>query len=89
MTAQWRDAVSGAAPVMGMAVAERADLAEHLATLTPEQWGAPSLCAGSRVRDVVAHMTSYDGMTWAGVLKRGASGVQAGSHQRPRRGGGA
>jgi uncharacterized protein (TIGR03083 family) len=25
--------------------------------LTPEQWGSPSLCAGWRVREVVAHMT--------------------------------
>ena len=39
---------------------ERADLAEFLATLSPEQWEAPTLCAGWRVRDVVAHMLNYD-----------------------------
>ncbi|GAA4426026.1 maleylpyruvate isomerase family mycothiol-dependent enzyme [Georgenia halophila] len=37
--------------------AERARLAELLAGLTAEQWAAPSLCAGWRVREVVAHMT--------------------------------
>jgi uncharacterized protein (TIGR03083 family) len=37
--------------------AERARLAALLADLTPEQWGAESLCSGWRVREVVAHMT--------------------------------
>jgi len=37
--------------------AERARLADLLATLGPEQWSAPSLCAGWRVREVVAHIT--------------------------------
>lgn len=37
--------------------AERERLVELLAGLTPEQWAAPSLCAGWRVRDVVAHIT--------------------------------
>ena len=39
---------------------ERADLAAFLATLSPQQWQAPTLCAGWRVRDVVAHVISYD-----------------------------
>ena len=38
-------------------IAERTDLAEILAGLTPEQWGHPSLCVGWRTREVVAHMT--------------------------------
>jgi len=38
-------------------VAERRELAAMLAELTAEQWGAPSLCAGWRVREVLAHMT--------------------------------
>jgi uncharacterized protein (TIGR03083 family) len=38
-------------------VAERTELAAMLGELTPEQWAAPSLCAGWRVREVVAHMT--------------------------------
>jgi len=38
-------------------VAERTELAAMLAGLRPEQWDAPTLCAGWRVREVVAHMT--------------------------------
>jgi uncharacterized protein (TIGR03083 family) len=37
--------------------AERGDQAEVLATLRPGQWDAPTLCAGWRVREVVAHTT--------------------------------
>jgi uncharacterized protein (TIGR03083 family) len=37
--------------------AERERLAALLADLTEEQWDAPSLCAGWRVREVVAHIT--------------------------------
>jgi uncharacterized protein (TIGR03083 family) len=43
-----------------LAEAERRDLADLLADLTLEEWNAPSLCAGWRVRDVVAHMFSYE-----------------------------
>ncbi|MFD6060659.1 maleylpyruvate isomerase family mycothiol-dependent enzyme [Rhodococcus wratislaviensis] len=39
-------------------VAERHDLATVLAGLTPEQWDAPTLCEGWRVREVVAHITT-------------------------------
>ncbi len=39
---------------------ERADLAGFLATLTPQQWQAPTLCGDWRVRDVVAHVICYD-----------------------------
>ena len=49
---------------MRLACDERADLAEFLATLTPEQWEAPTLCTLWRVRDVVAHIYSYE-ETWA------------------------
>ncbi|GGU96481.1 hypothetical protein GCM10010260_34980 [Streptomyces filipinensis] len=37
--------------------AERRELADLLDALTPGQWDAPSLCAGWRVREVVAHMS--------------------------------
>ncbi|MEZ0070206.1 uncharacterized protein (TIGR03083 family) [Streptacidiphilus sp. MAP12-20] len=37
--------------------AERERLAALLADLTEAQWDAPSLCAGWRVREVVAHIT--------------------------------
>ncbi len=35
---------------------QRRDVADFLAELQPQQWDAESLCAGWRVRDVVAHM---------------------------------
>ncbi|MBC2644129.1 MULTISPECIES: maleylpyruvate isomerase family mycothiol-dependent enzyme [unclassified Rhodococcus (in: high G+C Gram-positive bacteria)] len=37
--------------------AQRRDVASMLAGLTPEQWDAPSLCAGWRTREVIAHIT--------------------------------
>ncbi len=37
--------------------AERERLAAILGGLTPEHWSAPSLCAGWRVQDAVAHIT--------------------------------
>jgi uncharacterized protein (TIGR03083 family) len=36
--------------------AERRDIVELLTDLRPEEWLAPSLCAGWRVRDVAAHL---------------------------------
>ena len=47
---------------------ERRALASALATLTPEQWEAPSLCVGWRVRDVVAHVTMSFRYTLAQVV---------------------
>ena len=38
---------------------ERTDLVDLLRTLSAEEWEVPSLCAGWRVRDVVAHLL-YD-----------------------------
>lgn len=35
---------------------ERAELAELLSGLTPQQWATPSLCAGWTVREVAAHV---------------------------------
>lgn len=37
--------------------AERRELAAVLAGLPPESWDSPTLCAGWRVREVVAHIT--------------------------------
>ena len=39
--------------------AERERLAALLGGLSPEQWAAPSLCAGWAVGDVAAHITSF------------------------------
>ncbi len=48
---------------------ERGRLADLLATLTPDEWDAPSLCDGWRVRDVAAHaITSADYSTPAMLL---------------------
>ncbi len=57
-----------------MATAERTDLADLLETLTPGQWEVPSLCEGWRVRDVVAHVTSFDGVSLLGMLRRAIRG---------------
>ncbi len=43
--------------------AERRRLAALLAQLTEQQWETPSLCAGWRVREVVAHVTMPYRMT--------------------------
>src|SRR5690349_16903262 len=57
-----------------MATAERTDLADLLETLTPGQWEVPSLCQGWRVRDVVAHVMSFDGVTLLGMFRRAIRG---------------
>ena len=60
--------------VMDLAEAERTDFAAFLATLAPEQWEAPTLCAKWRVRDVVAHVISYDGLGPVELATRFVSG---------------
>ncbi|MBI5337581.1 MAG: maleylpyruvate isomerase family mycothiol-dependent enzyme [Mycolicibacterium rufum] len=42
-----------------LATDERRDFADLVAGLGREQWLAPSLCAGWRVRDVAAHVVAY------------------------------
>lgn len=53
---------------------ERSDLADFLATLTPEQWESDSLCDGWRVRDVVAHVFGYEDLGLLGLAGRLVSG---------------
>lgn len=53
-----------------MTTAERTDLADFLAELEPEQWQANSLCEGWRVRDVVAHVMSFDDIGLLGMFHR-------------------
>jgi uncharacterized protein (TIGR03083 family) len=43
--------------IQDLIAAERRDLAALLEDLSPAQWVAPSLCAGWRVAEVVAHVT--------------------------------
>jgi uncharacterized protein (TIGR03083 family) len=64
--------------VMGLATDERLDLADLLDTLTPEQWEAPSLCQGWSVRDVVAHVVSYEELGMTGLLARRLRGLGRG-----------
>ena len=56
--------------VTDLARAERADLLAFLRTLTPAQWESPSLCEGWSVRDVVAHIVSYDGIEPQEIVAR-------------------
>ncbi|HXS86403.1 MAG TPA: maleylpyruvate isomerase family mycothiol-dependent enzyme [Mycobacterium sp.] len=60
--------------LMELAYAERADLAAFLATLTPDEWQAPSLCHKWTVKDVVAHVVSYEELSPLGLAKRFAKG---------------
>jgi uncharacterized protein (TIGR03083 family) len=57
--------------------AERDRLASLFGALTPEQWDAPSRCAGWRVREVIAHVTMPFRATpiavMAGVARAGFS----------------
>ena len=66
--------MSASGDTMGLAVRERADFADFLATLTPAQWAAPSLCAQWTVRELVAHTASYDELSWPDTLRRFARG---------------
>jgi len=58
---------------MGLARDERADLSAFLAKLSSQQWDAPTLCEKWRVRDVVAHIISYDDLDRRGLIKRFAA----------------
>ena len=59
---------------MSAAEQERRDLADFLSTLSPEQWDAPTLCSEWRVRDVVAHIVSYEQANHATLGKRVVQG---------------
>lgn len=55
---------------LDMAHAEREELAELLTELTPRQWEHATLCEGWCVREVVAHVVSYDDLTPVSYAKR-------------------
>jgi uncharacterized protein (TIGR03083 family) len=59
---------------MDMAYDERTDLAAFLKTLSPQEWHMPSLCEKWTVKDVVAHMLSYEELSPPGLVKRFAKG---------------
>lgn len=58
------------ADVMAMAMRERAEFADLVDSLSPEQWDAPSLCESWSVRDVVAHVISYEELGWPRTFLR-------------------
>jgi uncharacterized protein (TIGR03083 family) len=51
-------------------VAERLDLIDLVEDLEPEEWEVPSLCRRWRVRDVVAHLVSYEGQSATALASR-------------------
>ncbi len=59
---------------MQMACEEREDFADFLDGLLPEQWEQPSLCELWRVRDVVAHVISYEELSRWQLVRRFARG---------------
>jgi uncharacterized protein (TIGR03083 family) len=86
--------VTAVVDTMALARDERTDMAEFLASLSPEQWDAPTLCADWRVRELVAHMYSYDDLGMARTVARmvtsgfntdraNAVGVAEHAHKRP------
>ena len=68
MTRTTRNTRTARPDYMAMAMAERAEIADLVASLTPEQWDARTLCEGWRVRDVVAHMFSYEELSTLGLI---------------------
>lgn len=66
--------------IMQMACDEREEFAELLAGLSPEQWEHPSLCELWRVRDVVAHVISYEELGKWQLVRRFAKGWFVPSH---------
>jgi uncharacterized protein (TIGR03083 family) len=58
------------ASVVDMVRGEREDLATLLIDLNPAQWNHPTLCSQWRVRDLAAHVISYDGLSYAQIAKR-------------------
>lgn len=60
---------------------ERTDLASFLAELTADEWQHPSLCTKWTVKDVVAHVVSYEELGTAGLLKRFAKGMVVNANQ--------
>lgn len=68
--------VSGMGDNFDLIARERRALADLLATLTPEQWTAPSLCGAWTVKDVAAHLlvgptAGLPEFTWAMFRARG------------------
>ncbi len=57
-------------PWLDLARAEREDFAAFLETLSPEQWEAPTLCDRWNVREVAAHVISFDELRGVALVRR-------------------
>ena len=60
---------------LSLARDERLEFAHFLGGLTAEQWLAPTLCPDWRVRDVVAHTMSYEGLSTSALVARFLRGL--------------
>jgi uncharacterized protein (TIGR03083 family) len=60
--------------LMDLAYEERVDLAAFLKSLAPQDWTAPTLCEKWTVKDVVAHVVSYEELTPFALARRFAKG---------------
>lgn len=60
---------------MQLACEERQDFVDFLDGLSEEQWEQPSLCELWRVRDVVAHVVSYEELSRWQLVRRFAKGT--------------
>lgn len=54
--------------LMRLAQEERADILALLQQLAPRQWATTSLCSAWTVRDVAAHIVSYDELSHLGLV---------------------
>jgi len=61
---------------------ERAELSELLAELTPAQWDAATLCKQWSVRQVVAHIYSYEGFPSASPARLVSGATRPGQRRR-------
>lgn len=61
----------------GMVLDERAELVELLRGLSEQEWETPSLCAGWRVRDVVAHLLqdTLSPLGYAGLVMKSRGSI--------------
>lgn len=86
--------MEGRSDVTRLAADERRDFADLLEILTPQQWGARSLCADWTVREVAVHVVSYEDLGFLGTAARlvrgrfslgrtNPLGVDAGADQSP------
>jgi uncharacterized protein (TIGR03083 family) len=67
---QFGTEVTAMVDVLSMVRSERHELADLLAELSPDQWTHDTLCNNWRVRDVAAHVISYDDLTVLQIVKK-------------------